>query len=320
MKKYFKLYNYQNRLLSFLASFLYPLLEKYEKKVKKDIVKHDKYAPIFIIGAPRTGSTILFETLTNELDVLYPNNLSWKFHNNFLFSFILSQKIYKNQAHNCFNSENGSTVGCGWNAPSECGTFWRRWIDIDNKNFYDVNDLTFEQKQQIKEEVLTPMDLFQKPMVFKNLVNGQMIRVLIDIFPNAKFIFVQRDILLSAQSILKAKRKNGMQDNEYWSIKPKNYQELKEIKNPYEQIVKQIYFIEKQIIEDSKLVKKENFFVVNYENLEDDILKIKEVLSLKERASFQKHSISISQKITLDFNEIEKFQYEIEKLYGRKNG
>jgi hypothetical protein len=314
IKRYFKLYNYQNKFLGLLSTIFQKKLTKYENKVLEDVKFSSDYSPIFIVGAPRTGSTILFEKLTNELDILYPNNLSWKFYNNFLFSFILSNKIYKNKAHNCFDSVHGGTLGCGWNAPSECGTFWRKWIDIDNKIFYDKDDLTKEEKDDIKKDILSVINYFDKPLLFKNLVNGQMIRLLLDIFPNAKFIFVKRDILLTAQSILKAKRKNGMKDNEYWSIKPKNYQELKEIKNPYEQIIKQIYYIEKQILDDSKLIPKDNFLIVNYENLEKDLVKAKKFIGVQERKNYKKYKPYISNKISLKDEEIKSLKSEIDRV------
>lgn len=314
MQKYLKPYNYQNKLLGLVSSFFSKQIFKYEKKILKNLQFNSNCEPIFIIGAPRTGSTILFEKLTNELEILYPNNLSWKFYRNFLFSFILSKKVYKDKPHNCFDSDHGATLGCGWNAPSECGTFWRKWIDIDNKNFYDKDDLTDMQKKEIKNDIFNTINYFDKPILFKNLVNGQMIRVLIDIFPNAKFIFVKRDMLLTAQSILKAKRKNAMKDNEYWSIKPKNYEELRQIKNPYEQIIKQIYYIEKQIMEDSKLVKDDNFLIVNYENLEEDLVKAKKFIDVEERNNYKKHDIYVSNKISLKDEEIENFKIEIERL------
>jgi len=314
MKRYFKMYNYQNKFLGILGKLFQKKIDRYENKAMNNIKSYSKYSPIFIVGAPRTGSTILFEKLTNELDLLYPNNLSWRFYNNFLFSFLLSKRFYNNKAHNCFDSDHGGTLGCGWNAPSECGTFWRKWIDIDNKNFYDKDDLTKQEKDEIKQDVLSVINKFDKPILFKNLINGQMIRLLLDIFPNAKFIFVKRDMLLTAQSILKAKRKNGMGDSEYWSIKPKNYQKLKQIKNPYEQIIKQIHYIEKQIIDDSKLIAKENFLKVNYENLEEDLVKAKQFIGVEKRENYKNHEIYISNKISLKDEEIKSFKSEIAKL------
>jgi len=315
ISKYFIFRNYQNRFLDLLSNRFYNFIKKYEDNISNSLVsRREEYAPIFIIGSPRTGSTIVFEHLSNELNILYTNNLTWKFYKNFLFSFILSDKIYKNRPHNCFESNHGATLSCGWNAPSECGTFWRRWIDVDNKNFYDADDLNDTQKNEIKNEIERVIKYFDKPILFKNLINGQMIRVLIDIFPNAKFIFVKREPLLTAQSILKAKRKNGMRDNDYWSIKPKNYSTLKEIDNPYEQIIKQIYYIEKQIIEDAKLLPKDNFLTLNYENLEEDLKRAKSFIGIGDRDDYQSSLLKINSKITLDKSEIDAFKSEIVKL------
>ena len=44
------------------------------KNYNKNIKLSDDLAPIFIIGAPRTGSTILYQGLTNQADVLYIDN------------------------------------------------------------------------------------------------------------------------------------------------------------------------------------------------------------------------------------------------------
>jgi hypothetical protein len=236
---------------------------------KKKITKYGnqplKHQPVFIIGAPRTGSTILYQILTNQLDVLYIDNLSCIFRKNFFYGFWLSNKLYKQKAHNNFKSYHGNTTQHGLRAPSECGGYWYRWLPKDH-HFIDYDEITAEMVNEIRNEITAVINYFDKPIVFKNLNAGQRMRLLTRCFPEAKFIFIRRDLLMTAQSILIAKRKLGYSDNEFWSIKPKNAEQLTTLSST-EQIIKQIYYLEKQIVEDQKLVLKNNFWSLNYEKL-----------------------------------------------------
>ncbi len=302
-----------NKLLNFISPVIKPWEKKYIKKYAKMKLKHQ---PVFIIGAPRTGSTILYQTITNQLDLLYIDNLSCRFNKNLFFGFWLSNKIFNNLAHNCFKSKHGDTATCGNHAPSECGNFWYRWLSKEN-HFIQEEQITEKMVKEITEEITAVTNYFNKPVLFKNLNAGQRLRLLKKCFPEAKFIFVKRDPLFTAQSILKAKRKIKIADNTFWSVKPKNYKELGKLET-YEQIVKQIYFIEKQIINDIKLFPQENILTIDYKDLgerfDGTIKKCQELINVKEKKSFNKAEVNLTEKLSLDKKEIEQFTFEIKKL------
>ncbi|MGD9901766.1 MAG: sulfotransferase [Desulfurella sp.] len=296
---------------------LSPLIKSWEKKyVKKYANQPLKHQPVFIIGAPRTGSTILYQTLTNQLDVLYVDNLICKFHKNFFFGFWLSNKFFKHKAHNCFKSNHGDTSACGLHAPSECGGFWYRWLPAD-RHFIDYNDITDEMVIQIRDEITAIINYFDKPLIFKNLNAGQRLRLLHKCFPEAKLIFIKRNTLFTAQSILKAKRKVGIADTDFWSVMPKNVRELQN-RNIYEQIINQIYFLEKQIVKDNRLFNNKNFLIINYKELEktleDVVTMCQKFINTHEKAKFQKAEIKVTEEISLKEDEIKAFQEQIEKL------
>jgi len=317
MTKYLNPKNYINFLVNKILSVFSLIIKKWENiYIKKYANQPLKYQPVFIIGAPRTGSTILYQTLTNQLDVLYVDNLICKFHKNLFFGFWLSDKLFKQRAHNCFKSNHGNTATCGLHAPSECGSFWYRWLRKD-RHFIDYDDFTDKTVQEIREEITAVINYFDKPLVFKNLNAGQRFRLLQKCFPDAKFIFAKRDPLFTAQSILKAKRKVGIADDDFWSIMPRNVKELEKL-NSYEQIVRQVYFLEKQIVEDSKLFEKNNFLNVDYkkigESFEDTLLECQKFISVNEKEEFEQAEIKLTEKISLQENEIKAFKEQIEKL------
>ena len=72
------------------------------------------YQPIFIIGAPRTGSTLLIQSIAKALDVGYLTNLHCKFYGfPSLVEYLLKQTSKKRNFS--FYSIHGSTKG--FNSP-----------------------------------------------------------------------------------------------------------------------------------------------------------------------------------------------------------
>lgn len=90
-----------------------PFIRKWEsKKIEQFSCKPLIHQPVFIIGAPRTGSTILYQMNLNV-------SILTTYLVNFFFGFWLRKKLFCNKAHDSFNSNLGDTQG--YNSPSECG-------------------------------------------------------------------------------------------------------------------------------------------------------------------------------------------------------
>ena len=90
MKKYFDLKYLLKFFIKNIIFLISPLISLWEQKyfLKYRDFK-PKYQPIFIIGAPRTGSTILYQTITNQLDVLYIDNMICALNKNLFFWFLV---------------------------------------------------------------------------------------------------------------------------------------------------------------------------------------------------------------------------------------
>lgn len=227
-------------------------------------------APVFIIGAPRTGSTILYQALTNIYEVAYIDNVACEWHNNLRFGMWLSERLYGSKAHNNFKANHGDTAEFGGHAPSECGGFWYRWLPTD-RHFVDDADITPAMVCQLREEVLGVSSRIGKPLVFKNLNAGQRLRLIKKAFPDAKLIFVRRDPRFVTRSILKARARLGIAEGAWWSIRPQNFESLKSLPEP-EMCAAQIYYLEKQIQKDLALFPKESFRVIHYQELDIGVI------------------------------------------------
>jgi hypothetical protein len=259
--------NIRYSLLKKIGRLINPLLRPIEKHFLKEVDLSNiktTYSPVFIVGAPRTGSTFLYQSITNSLRVFYIDNLMDVLYRNLLVGANLSNKLFKNKPHNCFKSFYGNTFKYGMHAPSECGDFWYQWLPR-RQYFAERNTLKEPEKKNLRDTVYSVINKYDKPFVFKNLSNSLRLGLLSEVFPNAKVIFVKRDPLFTSLSILRARRKFNIKNNELWSIKPSDYNIL-ETMGEYEMIVNQVYSIEKQIFKDKALFSDENFMNIHFES------------------------------------------------------
>lgn len=227
-------------------------------------------SPVFIVGAPRTGSTILYQALTNSYDFLYIDNLACAWNKNLRFGIWLSRKKFGANPHNNFESEFGSTRKFGGHAPSECGQFWYRWLPSDY-HFIDNQDITPEMVRGIKDEVLGASAHLGRPLLFKNLNAGQRLRLIHRAFPKAKIIFVRRDPRFVVRSILSARSKLNVPPGQWWSIKPPNFSKLT-ILPELEMCAAQVFYLERQIETDLSLFPEENVRQVHYQDLSQKLV------------------------------------------------
>jgi Sulfotransferase family len=224
-----------------------------------------EHAPVFIVGAPRTGSTILYQLLSHQLDVLYIDNFTAMFYRHLLCGLRLSEIFYHSRPHYCFRSIQGDTRAYGLHGPSECGDFWYRWLPRD-KHYIGADELPMETVQQIRSIIFSAINRWGKPFLFKNLNAGQRMALIQQIAPEAKFIFITRDPLYTAQSIWQVREKMEAPAHQWWSIMPKNVSQLL-LLEPAQMIAAQVFYLEKQIVADQKLFPKEQFTTISYESL-----------------------------------------------------
>jgi len=273
------------------AQCLSPLINLWEKNILSMYgSEKPEYSPIFVVGAPRTGSTILYQTITNSLDVSYIDNLSCVFHRNLFFGMWLSDKLFKNKPHNCFKSIHGNTWKTGgFHAPSECGQFWYRWLPKDH-HFIGYDEITDNMVAEIRQNIFAILNYFDRPFVIKNLNVGQRLRLIYKVCPDAKIIWVRRNPEDVIYSILSIRRKLGISSNEWWSIMPSNYKDLLKL-DEVEMVVKGVYFIERQINEDIKLFGNGQVHQIYYEefckNARKDLHFLEKAWNMKKRSNFE---------------------------------
>lgn len=154
--------------------------------------------PVFIVGAPGSGTTLLYDTLCTHRDFAYVtlNMLRAGIHKHGRFVGERRSALFKTQK--LFHRDQASNV------PHEANAFWIRYFGT--YNHMEENDFKPEMAAYYRKNVMAVQYLWKKPrFVNKNLQHCVRVMVLDRIFPDAKFIHIIRDGRAVAYSILNKK-------------------------------------------------------------------------------------------------------------------
>lgn len=194
----------------------------------EDIFRGGEESPhpvVFIVGAPRSGTTLLYQVLAHSLEVGYINNFIARFWMAPAIGTYLSEKVFKIPPNDGFNSLLGRTDEI--NGVHEFGYFWMRFFDSSVTDYAKIIDQ--KKKDILKSEVNAVSTVFDRPVVFKNLTCGLRIVPLFDLFPKAVFIKVKRDIVDNGISILRSRIKYLNTEKAWWSLQPRRIEEFKKL-------------------------------------------------------------------------------------------
>lgn len=244
------------------------------------------YPTVHIVGAPRSGTTLVSQMLSSFLDVGYINNLIAAFWKAPLFGIQLSKKLLGTDYHSDFSSVYGRTSGIL--EPHEFGYFWNY-----NLKYPDFQQRTEQQLdidwKQLSGLLKNMTDAFGKPILFKSFLLGFHATQMYHQLPKTCYIYVKRDFLENAFSILKL-RQNMLGDDTKWaSIRPKQYEWLQH-ENKFVQIAGQILFLEHEYLTELAHVPDTNVMYWSYRDVCDNpnvfVSKTQEMLN-RQGASVQ---------------------------------
>lgn len=197
---------------------------------------------VFIVGVPRSGTTLLAQLLCKYLEVGYVNNLIARFWANPVVGIRLSKLLLPRDSRRSISlrSSHGTTQGA--EGPHEFGYFWREWLQLDSAA---THCLTNEERRWVdfpglSRTIQSMADEFGMPIVFKNPICGLQASAIEGAHPDSLFICLERRDEDVVRSILEARRDRYGTDEAWWSLKPSTFRAVVSLPTPRLQVESQV--------------------------------------------------------------------------------
>ncbi len=214
---------------------------------------------LFILGLPRSGTTLVYQYVVHRLSVAYfTNGVGRYYRAPCLATWI--QCTWNDEYHSNFTSRYGTVSGPM--APHEAGRFWGRFFGFDE--YVRPEQVSSRARKTMTRTVAFLQRLFGDSFfVNKNVKHLLRITTLASIFPNAYFLRVQRDRADVALSLLRARHANLEDPTNWWSARPPNHRELEDLPVD-EQIARQLYGLDQKLNDDLSALRSDRVLSVNY--------------------------------------------------------
>ncbi|MCK0163755.1 sulfotransferase [Marinobacter sp. S6332] len=234
----------------------------------------EQFSKIFIVGPPRSGTTLFMQWLANTGLVAYPTNLLSRFFGAPLVGARIQQlltdprynfrdEILDFNSEINFSSDNGKTKGAL--APNEFWYFWRRFLPFEQLDYMPPDELRSKGNLTgLRDEFNALANIFEKPFAMKAMIMNQNITELAEQFEKALFVWIRRDPVFNMQSVLEARKRQYGDIDTWYSFKIKECSALNNL-NPLESVAGQISAINKSIESGFETLPKHKKIIVEYE-------------------------------------------------------
>ena len=180
----------------------------------------------------------------------------------------------------------------GYEGHHEFGYFWQRWFKFKKTHYLNSKDQSKVDINALKKQLYLMESVWQRPLIFKNAAALPLqTEFLGKNIANSLFVHIQRDLVDVAASLLEGRKKYLKDTNEWFSIKPKEYEFLK-YQTVYDQIAGQVHYTNEEILKQLESIPKNRKLYITYNNFckktELEMHKIKQLfdenkLNVKER-------------------------------------
>ncbi len=251
-------------------------LEIAEKELLKK--EYEDYPVVLVMGALRSGTTLLTQWLANTNEFAYPTNVLSRFYQAPIIGAKIQRLLFDreynfrneirdfNQEIN-YSSENGKTRGAL--APNEFWYFWRRFFQYEELSIDFRPDEELEKsfdRETFYRELMGIADVFHKPIALKGMIANYNIGFLNQILKKAVFIFIQREPESNIASILEARKRQLGDITKWYSFRIPEMPELLKLEDPVMQAAGQRYYINRAVGNSLLNVSEERKLEIKYED------------------------------------------------------
>lgn len=238
-----------------------------ENCILKEFSGEYRHKIVFIVGVPRSGTTLLNQLIVDSFKVGAFYNSIAKYYSVPLYGLkqLLNENEFKKNKIQKLDSLLGNTQGSL--APHEFGYFWQYWLNHSTSD--ELNEI---EKKKVKWKALAEKlhaytNILETDLTIKSIVyNDFIVRELSESIPNSHFIYIKRAPLFVAQSIIESRVKQYGSEKHWWSIKPADYKKWLNL-TVEQQVANQIIYTSKKIEEQLSQLNPDKVITISYEEL-----------------------------------------------------
>lgn len=166
-----------------------------------------EHPPIFILGHWRSGTTLLHNLMTLDPQFTYPNLYQVMYPGNFLLTEKVTTRLTGWVLPKTRPMDN---IPTGWSLPQEdemgllVMTLMSPYLMLAHqgdpektRRFFDLSELTADERRRWQDALMTFVKKLtvraNKPVVLKSPSHTYRIPILLEMFPDARFLYIYRD-------------------------------------------------------------------------------------------------------------------------------
>jgi hypothetical protein len=223
----------------------------------------------FIVGVPRSGTTVLFQAMARHVDITYINNFVARYWMAPLAGLMRYQRSH-GQGPKTIPLRSSFGVADGVHSPHEFAWFWQFHCGFFETDDLIEMELDMFDWSSIRREIEGIAGWGRRPVVFKSLnyVVYNVKRFAREL-ANSKFIYIRRDLRYVIQSIMENRIARYGTEDQWWTIRPRDIGQWRSVP-PLDQVVHQALDIRNALELSIYDLPAERRLVVDYEDLVED--------------------------------------------------
>lgn len=234
-------------------------LEPGERAAYRDLP--ERFPTLHVVGAPRSGTTLLYQAIVEALDVGYVDNLTASFWRAPVTGLRLARRLGVAPS-GTFGSEFGRTAGVS--EPHEFGYFWNhhlRYPDLAERPPEHESRIDWDELRTV---IVNMADARGAPMAFKPMLLIWHMEAMARAMPRTCFAWIRREPREVCLSLLRMRQALRGSVAEWASLRPAR---AAREQDPYRQVAAQVLLLDGAIARSAARLGPATVMEVRYERL-----------------------------------------------------
>lgn len=184
-------------------------------------------AIVWVVGTPRSGTTLMAETLAAAADVGYVDNVAARFPQQPEVGMLLSASLAAATAGARGADDDTFEIGRtrGPRGTHEFGFFWTRMLGLTDAAPHRLDDAARARVDEdaLRIELHRMVAVADRPFLVRNVICGLNAAVLARVHPRSVFVEMRREPAPTAASILDCRRRHAGGSRGWWSLRPSTW-------------------------------------------------------------------------------------------------